>query len=35
MSEISLTLVLQIKSSKIVNDLAKVSKKSEYITSFD
>ena len=29
MSEISLTLVLQIKTSKIINDMAKVSKKSE------
>ena len=34
MSEISLTLVLQIKTSKIINDMAKVSKKSEKITAF-
>jgi hypothetical protein len=34
MSEISLTLVLQIKTSKIINDVAKVSKKSEKITAF-
>ena len=35
MSEISLTLVLQNKTSKIINDMAKVSKKSEKITAFD
>ena len=34
MSEISLTLVLQIKTSKIINGMAKVSKKSEKITAF-
>ena len=34
MSEISLTLVLQIKTSKIINDMAKVSIKSEKITAF-
>ena len=34
MSEISLTLVLQIKTSKIINDMAKVSKKSEKVTAF-
>jgi len=34
MSEISLTLVLQIKTSKIINDVAKVSIKSEKITPF-
>ena len=34
MSEISLTLVLQIKTSKIINDMVKVSKKSEKITAF-
>ncbi len=34
MSEISLTLTLQIKTSKIINDMAKVSKKSEKITAF-
>jgi len=34
MSEISLTLVLQIKTSKIINDMAKVSIKSEKITPF-
>ena len=34
MSEISLTLVLQIKTSKIINDMAKVSKKSEKISAF-
>jgi hypothetical protein len=32
MSEISLTLVLQIKTSKIINDVAKVQIKSEKIT---
>ena len=35
MSKISLTLVLQIKTSKIINGMAKVSKKSEKITAFD
>ena len=34
MSEISLTLVLQIKTSKIIYGMAKVSKKSEKITAF-
>ena len=34
MSDFSLTLVLQIKSSKIINGMAKVSIKSERITSF-
>ena len=34
MSEFSLTLVLHIKTSKIINDMAKVSKKSEKITAF-
>ena len=34
MSDFSLTLVLQIKTSKIINDMAKVSKKSEKITPF-
>ena len=34
MSEISLTLVLQIKTSKIINDMAKVSIKSEKVTAF-
>ena len=34
MSEISLTLVLQIKTSKIINDMAKISKKSEKISAF-
>ena len=34
MSEISLILVLQIKTSKFFNDTAKVSKKSEKITAF-
>ena len=28
-------MVLQIKTSKIINDMAKVSKKSEKITAFD
>ena len=31
MSDFSLTLVLQIKTSKIINDMAKVSIKSEKI----
>ena len=34
MLDFSLTLVLQIKSSKIINDMAKVSIKSEKITLF-
>ena len=34
MSEISLTLVLQIKTSKIINDMAKVSIKPEKVTAF-
>ena len=34
MSEISLTLVLQIKTSKIINDMAKIRKKTEKITPF-
>ncbi len=34
MSENSLTLVQQIKTSKIINGMAKVSKKSEKITAF-
>ena len=34
MSEISLTLVLQIKTSKIINDMAKVQQKSEKISAF-
>ena len=34
MSDFSLTLVLQIKTSKIINDIAKVSIKSEKITPF-
>ena len=34
MSEISLTLVLQIKTSRIINDMAKVQQKSEEITAF-
>ena len=34
MSDYSLTLVLQIKSSKIINDMAKVQIKSEKITPF-
>ena len=34
MSEISLTLVLQIKTSKIINDMAKISKKSEKNSAF-
>jgi hypothetical protein len=34
MSEISLTLVLQIKTSKIINGMAKVQQKSERITAF-
>ena len=34
MSDFSLTLVLQIKTSKIINDMAKLSIKSERITPF-
>jgi len=34
MSDFSLTFVLQIKTSKIINDMAKVSIKSEKITPF-
>ncbi len=34
MSDFSLTLVLQIKTSKIINDRAKVRKKSEKISAF-
>ena len=34
MSDFSLTLVLQIKTSKIINDMAKVQQKSERITPF-
>ena len=34
MSDFSLTLVLQIKTSKIINDIAKVQQKSEKITAF-
>ena len=34
MSDFSLTLVLQIKTSKIINDMAKVQQKSEIITAF-
>ena len=34
MSDFSLTLVLQIKTSKIINDVAKVQQKSEEITAF-
>ena len=34
MSDFSLTLVLQIKTSKIINDMVKVSIKSEKITPF-
>ena len=34
MSEISLTLVLQIKTSKIAHDMAKVQQKSEKISAF-
>ena len=34
MSEISLTLVLQIKTSKIIYGMAKVSKKSEKISAY-
>ena len=34
MSDFSLTLVLQIMTSKIINDMAKVQQKSEKITAF-
>ena len=34
MSDFSLTLVLQFKTSKIINDTAKVQQKSEKITAF-
>ena len=34
MSDFSLTLVLQIKTSKIINDMAKVQQKSEKISAF-
>ena len=34
MSDFSLTLVLQIKTSKIINGMAKVQQKSEKITAF-
>ena len=34
MSDFSLTLVLQFKTSKIINDVAKVQHKSEKITAF-
>ena len=34
MSDISLTLVLQFKTSKIINDMAKVQIKSEKVTPF-
>ena len=34
MSDFSLTLVLRLKTSKIVNDMAKVQIKSEKITPF-
>ena len=34
MSDYSLTLVLQIKTSKIINDMAKVQQKSEKISAF-
>ncbi len=34
MSAFSLTLVLQIKTSKIINDMAKVQQKSEKISAF-
>jgi len=34
MSDFSLTLVLQFKTSKIINDMAKVQIKSERITPF-
>ena len=34
MSDFSLTLVLQIKTSKIINDMSKVQQKSEKISAF-
>ena len=34
MSDFSLILVLQIKTSKIINDMAKVQQKSEKISAF-
>ena len=34
MSDFSLTLVLRLKTSKIINDVAKVQQKSEKITAF-
>jgi hypothetical protein len=34
MSDFSLTLVLQFKTSKIINDVAKVQQKSEKISAF-
>ena len=34
MSDFSLTLVLRLKTSKIINDMAKVQQKSEKITAF-
>jgi len=34
MSDFSLTLVLQNKTSKIINDMAKIQQKSEEITAF-
>ena len=34
MSDFSLTLVLRLKTSKIINDMAKVSIKSEKISAF-
>jgi len=34
MSDFSLTLVQQIKTSKIINDIAKVQQKSEKISAF-
>ena len=34
MSDFSLTLVLQIKTSKIINDMVKVQQKSEKISAF-
>jgi hypothetical protein len=35
MTDFSLTLVLQIKTSKIINDMAKVQQKSETTKLFD
>ena len=34
MSDLSLTLVLHFKTSKIINDMAKIQQKSEKITAF-